>query len=196
MNIEYETGCEQFSDDRLRLATGVDSAPRAEFAEHLTECADCRAELEEQRGLLGALEAALTPEPVAEDVITRIQQRAHGEVRRQSAWSPLLRPSIAAAAALAAVIAWPQIWERPAVTPDETFETVPWDGDVTYAADEVETRIETMEGILQRAEGSDSYLPWSADDDWDMPLAEGELPDADTARSLERRTVRANGAVT
>ncbi|MFQ5807525.1 MAG: hypothetical protein ACE5I3_13850 [Phycisphaerae bacterium] len=71
------------------------------------------------------------------------------------------------------------------VTSDEAAEIVAayailsWDSPIDYTFDAVDASLGNIDRTLRREPGSISLLPWSRDDEWDVPLA----TDGSTSRS-------------
>lgn len=102
------------------LSDFLSKESRAAIEAHLTICPSCRAELDATRELLSSL-ASLGGRKVPADLWESVYARVRSEqVARSSWWQWVLRPILAAPAAvvvavLAAVLLWPS--EKPAIDP-------------------------------------------------------------------------------
>ena len=215
MNPEVFQLCDAFRDERLRLACGAAGAPSAAFEAHLSVCPRCRDELESATALVGAVQVALAPEPLAADFAARLDARLAAQASRRIIRAPLLWLRIAgvavAAAALLLVLLVPA---RTAVKPPprETpvVELSPTDAAELAAAcllvsfddltdEAIDELSERVADIAQRAESRGSRergLPWKAEDDWDVPTSASNPSSAapfSIARGVHRNPGRKSG---
>lgn len=186
-----ETICLEYRDELLRLACGDVAEPSATLAAHLAECAACRDALADSSALAVSLRAALEPEPLPDRLLARIQARLDaGPIRERPAWTVSLRVAytVAAAGLLAAVIVpWAL---RPAaprtagtattgisLSEDDTsaiaaaIGVLRWDS-TEYRVEALQKKVDGVAQTLEQGAKARTMLPWSRDDDWDVPAAD------------------------
>ncbi len=137
--------------------------------------------------LWASLRAALRPERLP----PTLSERVRADLDRRCA--PAGRyglPAVhalwlaAAACLVVAVFLPPRLARQPSdavsslsLTSDEAAEIVAayvalsWDSPVDYTLDTVDASLDSIERALRREAGSTTLLPWSNDDDWDVPAA-------------------------
>ena len=89
-----------FLDDELN------AAEMASFEAHLSECADCRESVRQQRWIDGALRADEVTAQTAPSTVLMATAEAITDVRRQQQRRRMLTTSLAAAASVALLAAW------------------------------------------------------------------------------------------
>jgi hypothetical protein len=142
--------------------------------------------------LLASLRVALRPEPLPATLSERI--RADLDRRCVAARRSGLRAVHVVWAAVAACLAVavllpprtapraPDSFAPVSLTSDEAAEVVAayamlsWDSPADYTLDALDTSLDRLERALRREAGSMTLLPWSNDDDWDVPAATDENP--------------------
>jgi hypothetical protein len=140
--------------------------------------------------LLASLRAALRPERLPPTLSERV--RADLDRRCAPARHPGLPPIrviwlAAAACLLVAVLLPPRLTPQPSdtfapvsLTSDEAAEVVAayvalsWESPLDYTLDTVDASLDSLERALRREAGSTTLVPWSNDDDWDVPAATDE----------------------
>jgi len=183
--------CAAVRRELLRYEGPLDvSLPRALRA-HLDACTGCRAEWVEQRELLAALRAALAPEPLPKSTVRQIETRLLQRHVRRYRPALLRAAGVAVAAGIVGVLLLPsrtdqpsQPVEKPAagvtITADDAAAiaaavgVLTWDSPVDYSLNGLAERVQDTAQQLGRERGSTTLLPWSAEDDWDMPGGTGE----------------------
>jgi hypothetical protein len=93
------------SEEQLIAFQDGEAAVREEWAQHVSECADCRAELDRIDGMLAAFQALPVPDPGAE-YGRKVWQQIAPELRekRSAWWRALLEPRYLTAAGLVTVL--------------------------------------------------------------------------------------------
>lgn len=187
------TACGRFQNELIGVMYGEAdaSSASAELRSHLAACEACTALLQETRGLLGELGSVLRPEPLSERTVRLIAIEVDNlsiQVRRQDARrSTRLRPLWSAAAAAVLLFAWkaglaplqqstvPQSSEPTAIAAltDEESAAVAEAFAILYVDGSSEVQLEyaseRLDSLRKRISGNDRTLPWTADDDWDLP---------------------------
>lgn len=208
--------CDDRRDELVRLACDSTAVPSPELREHLANCPRCRRKLAADRQLLGDFGAALQPEPLSDELAARIAERlaAQTGVMRGRWFSAL--PVVGAAAAACLLIAFlvsrgtqPSMEDsrvRLGLTQsDETaiaeaYALLLWES-ADFSVDSLAERVEQAVQAVGRAPGRNAVLPWSADDDWDVPEASTEssglnaVPEVCSSKQPDRAAVAAAGHV-
>jgi hypothetical protein len=166
-----ERGCLSAAE-RVRIACG--DQPTDGQAAHLAQCAACRQDVAGMGELVAQLHDALRPQPVALDVLrTRIHARLAYSRRRR--WLRVAFPGALAAAVLLGVLFVPNRAKAPVtepITPTEAAFLVEvsalleWDGPAEYALPAIGERVESLAQVENDA---GLKLPWSQDENWDVP---------------------------
>ncbi len=170
-----------------RLAGGEIDRLTPAAAAHLADCPACRKEAERPLRLVAMLTSALsaTDWPAALDQRIRAQWRSGGS-RKRAAWRLVswLSCTAAAAAVLAGAWLWPMGgFDRAVVSGGALVELTPaeaeaitaayalmtWDSPADYAVTVLSDRVADTARAASREQNTRTWLPWSSDDDWDMP---------------------------
>lgn len=186
--------CAALADELTRVAFGELRIGEASPAlnEHVRRCCDCAERLRDALRLLPLMQEALRPMPLPAAVVARVthlvaaSETAPRRGGRLFGW----RGPLAAAAALALFVVW-RVGVNdapPGAAPVDTaapaalsqgdaaelaaaFGTVHWSDMSELALSAVSNAVSSIEQTLDRATDSATLLPWSADDDWDLPEA-------------------------
>jgi hypothetical protein len=188
-----EQRCETYRDELLRLACGDAAEPSAGFRAHLRQCAVCREGLPASQEFVGSLCGALAPEPMSPGLVSRIRAELCVSATTVSGvfWPwPLRIATAAVAAGLLAALLIPHLWgssaRRNTTTSDGgialsdadraaiesgwwSWATTWWDSPVDQSAEYLWTRVEEIDHTVAGDSQAGRWLPWSADDDWDVP---------------------------
>ncbi len=161
---------------------------------HLATCATCRAALDAAQRISGALREALHPEPLSEQAAQTLRRR----LATQSSQRWLSRPHLhrlvgtAVAAGLVAALLVPWWWHRSASPAPKSsasgeialssedaatilaaFTCVGWEGTTEASVSLLADQVSGVARAVQREAGVETYLPWSRENDWDLPADEG-----------------------
>ncbi|MGE0479330.1 MAG: hypothetical protein AB7Q17_02540 [Phycisphaerae bacterium] len=140
---------------------------------HLATCAVCRAMLADTQNLVQDLRPLLTPQPLTRELDRAIRARLRQVVvpvaaRRRSVWG-----MVGAAAAAVALLAFYAPFR--AVEPSSrTVRTVVSAETVAESIATLREQIREVRAFVELNRAADSVLPWSDDDDWDVPGASTE----------------------
>ncbi len=195
MSAEDRPSCDGFRDELTRLSCAAE-APSAALRAHLAECRTCRESLAADRELVDALRTALQPESLPPELAKQIRDEISeprcvfvvGGIPRR-ALHHLLWWSAAAAAVLVAILL-PRFLRQstapdgvvPSVTalsPDDAelaaqcWGLTAWDSPIKEAVQYVAESVDEVARVVTRDPAGERLLPWSADDDWDMPKDSG-----------------------
>ncbi|MBL8878204.1 MAG: hypothetical protein JNG88_03700 [Phycisphaerales bacterium] len=182
------TACERVSGELVRVMYGeADAASMSpELAAHLSGCERCAAGLRETRGLLDELETALRPPAASESALRRIRAALDSRPRSipiagAARKFAILRPVWSMAAAALLLLAWrASVWpvaeiSTPAPVVLNTAESaaVAEALAMLYVEDSSDVRLEyaaeRIDSLREQLGESGRALPWTADDDWDLP---------------------------
>jgi predicted anti-sigma-YlaC factor YlaD len=198
MNAEQgKTECAAVRAALLGGEYGADDGLPPALRGHLQACAACQADWAERRELLNALQVALAPEPLPEALRRRIEQEmARGRRRRSRLMLLGGAGAVAAACVLGALLVPTRTMQAPypsempattvTMTPDDAAAiaaavgVLTWDSPVDYSLSGLTERVQDTARQVGREHGANTYLPWSADDDWDMPSSSAESSQAPT----------------
>lgn len=171
-------------EELLRLAYDAEEADELPVGlrERLAGSGSLRREFEETRELLRELRDVLGPQPLSDALIRQIHGRMEESAgsRGQGVLRPFRMLSVAAAAAVVALLVLGRLGAPPASSPtpaapeltneDATSivsacRLLGWNGREDYSLQRVSDRIEEVEQQIEA--GPASHLPWRAEDDWD-----------------------------
>ena len=160
--------------------------------------------------LMAALRAELRPEPLPESLVARIREDwdQRGQLTISRRYLPLHVLGIAAAACLVITLILPSptgklpLESKPsiALSSDEAaaivsaMSVIAWDDYDEYSLELVGTSISAIKSSLQGETNSDT-LPWSSDEDWDLPSSNDGGASRDPLQRGEMSTVLAPTAV-
>lgn len=177
------TPCERVSSELARVMYGEagTASISAELSAHLNVCERCA----ETCGLLGELSAALRPAPLSARSLDGIRAKLDllstiTPPRRAGRRPALLRPLWSAAAAAMLLLAWlaadqpgsPESDGAAVLSADESAAVAEALA-VLYVDDSSDVQLEyaseRLDSLRQQLGANDRMLPWTADDDWDLP---------------------------
>jgi hypothetical protein len=191
MSHERESDpCATQRENLLWQMYGDASTMPAELRAHLATCAACRAALESSQRMSAALRTALRPEALSAQAVQTLQQRLSAEPARRWLARPYLHRLVetAVAAGLVAALILPWWWHRSgsrdqqgsprrgitlssedAATILAAYTCVGWDGTTDTALRLLADEVSGVSRTLQREAGTETYLPWNRENDWDLP---------------------------
>ena len=186
----HNSSCSRFESEFLRVACG-DTVLSGAAREHWESCDACRAVWLENNELIAALRRALAPRPLGADVSSQVLARLMPvrPVGRSRAWMQWAG-ALAAACLLAA---WLPTWQSPvAETPSErhgasamslsredtaeiiaAMRVLNWENPAERSLEGLVRKAEQAAARMERAKSADTLLPWSAEEDWDIPATAG-----------------------
>lgn len=194
--------CDDLRDELVRLACNSAAASSPALRAHLANCPQCQRKLAADRQLLGDVGAALRPEPLSNELATRIAERlaAQTGVTRGRWFSARPLVGAAAVAACLLIVFLVSRGTQPAPSREdsrarlgltkgdetaitEAYALLLWES-AEYSVDSLAERVEQAVQAVGRAPGGNAVLPWSADDDWDVPEANTESSGLEAARPV------------
>ena len=165
-----ERGCLSAAE-RAQVACG--DRPSASQAAHLAQCTACRQDVTGMGELVSQLQDALGPGPLPESLRARINAKL---VRsRRHRWLRVAFPGALAAAVLLGVLFVPNRDKAPITEPItpaeaalliEVSAVLEWDGPAEYSLPAIGERVQ---GLAQVEDDAGLRLPWSKDENWDVP---------------------------
>jgi anti-sigma factor RsiW len=176
-----------FKHELLRLVCDEHDLTHASAALRARLSADpeAQAEFAEMQALVRELQDAMGPDPLPEAVVQRIDARLGRGPRGRTRvlWRPIRLAALAAAAVLALAVvqhlvrspASPEAPLAVALSPADAAEIVAvygllsWQGHVDYSIEQVSSEVKNIEQRMEREPGVETGLPWSREDDWDVP---------------------------
>lgn len=191
--------CAAVRMELTQVICGDTAAPSETLDAHLAQCATCREEFESSRELARTLSAALSPEPLSEELLARV--RSAWETPQAAERVPIRTIGggwwAAAAAVLLAVVLSPwtltttsapstsvDLTKNEAAAVMQAYAVLELDSYLEYSMEALSQRVNELERVVERDE--QEMLPWGPDDDWDIPP--GEPDTSDVLGNREPRT--------
>lgn len=167
--------CSAHRERLLLIACGDESLVTAPpvLKLHLAACAACRALVADTQNLVHDLRPLLAPQPLPTSLHRAIRDRLQRVIvpvaaPRRSAWS-VVGAAAAAVALLALYVPFRTVdpaspVSREAVSAETVAESIAT----------LREQIREVRAFVELNRATDSVLPWSDDDDWDVPSAASE----------------------